>query len=88
MNKVVKWIDVSYIIASEYRKNVLNHLTTPKTPSILSKELNLNIAHISRTLAELEEKKMIECLTPTSNKGKLYVIGDYGKKILNEILKF
>ena len=71
MNKETIWKDVSFIISSEYRKKVLEKLETPKTPSNLSKEININISHVSRALSELESKKMIECLTPESNKGKL-----------------
>jgi predicted transcriptional regulator len=85
MDRETKWEDVSFIIASEYRKKVLKNLDKPKTPTSLSRELNINKAHISRALSELEDKKMIKCLTPNSNKGRLYVISDYGKKILSKV---
>jgi predicted transcriptional regulator len=86
MVMVIKWDDVSYLISSSYRKKVLKDLDKPKTPSLLSKELNINKTHISRTLSELEVKKMIQCLTPKMNKGKLYLITDYGKGVLNKSL--
>jgi predicted transcriptional regulator len=85
MDKEINWQDVSFIISSEYRKKVLEKLVFPQTPSKLSKEININIAHISRALTELESKKLVECLTPDSNKGKLYVITAYGKKILSKV---
>ncbi len=87
MNKVTKWEDVSFIISSGYRKKVLKNLENPKIPSRLSGEIGINKTHISKVLKELESKKMIKCLTPNSNKGKLFVISGYGKKILSEILK-
>ena len=87
MNKVIKWEDVSYIISSNYRKSILQNLTNPTMPSKLSRELNINKTHISRGLNELEKKKMIECLTNKVNKGKLYMITDYGKEILKEVSK-
>lgn len=87
MDKETIWQDISYIIASEYRKKVLEKLISPKTPSKLSKEVDINIAHISRALSELESKNMAKCLTPNSNKGKLYLITDYGKKVLEQSLK-
>ncbi|HRZ85640.1 MAG TPA: helix-turn-helix domain-containing protein [Candidatus Paceibacterota bacterium] len=87
MNQVIKWQDVSFVISSDYRKRILDNIQSPKTPSKLSKELNINIAHISRTLSELESSKLIECLTPKANKGKLYIITNYGKQILSEINK-
>jgi len=85
MNNTTKWEDISFIISSEYRKNVLKTLDSPKMPSKISKELNINKTHISKTLKELKLKKLIKCLTPNSNKGKLYKISDHGKDILKEI---
>ncbi len=87
MNKVTKWEDVSFVVSSNYRKKVLQSLENPKMPSRISKELNINKAHISKTLTELTKRKMIKCLTPNSNKGKIFVIEDYGKEILKEISK-
>lgn len=86
MNKATKWEDISFIISSSYKK-VLESLEIPKTPSKISKELNINKTHISKTLKELLFKKSIICLTPKANKGKLYILSDYGKKILKEIAK-
>ncbi len=31
---------------------------------------------------------MIKCLTPETKKGKIYVITDYGKDILEKVSKF
>jgi len=87
MKKVTNWENVSFTIASDYRKKILTNLENPKIPSNLSKELNINKAHISRALKELEGKNMIKCLTPDSNKGKLYIISGYGKSILKKIKK-
>ena len=87
MNKATKWEDISFIISSSYRKKVLESLENPKTPSKISKKLNINKTHISKTLKELSSKKIILCLTPKANKGKLYVISNHGKIILKEISK-
>ena len=87
MNEATKWNNISFILSSNYRKKVLQNLETPKMPSKLSKILDINKTHISRALKELESKKMIKCLTPNSNKGKLYVISDYGEDILKEVIK-
>ena len=85
MEKVTKWEDVSFILASKCREDVLKMLENPKTPSGISKEIKINKTHISRALKELRDKKIIVCLTPNSNKGKLYIISGYGKKILKKI---
>lgn len=87
MKGVTKWEDVSFVIASSYRTKILEWLKTPKEPSILSKETGINKTHISRGLKELEEKKIVKCLSPNAKKGKLYVISDYGKRVLEEALK-
>lgn len=84
MNKDTNWQIVSFIISSSYRRKTLESLQNPKTPSRLSKELNINIAHISRALSELEAKKLVKCLTPESSKGKIYTITETGEKILEK----
>ena len=83
MNKETIWQDVSFIISSEYRKKVLEKVETPKMPSQISKDIDINIAHVSRALTELESKKLVVCLTPESNKGKIYSITEYGKRVLS-----
>lgn len=87
MKDVTKWEDVSFVIASSYRMKILEWLKTPKEPSILSKEIGINKTHISRGLKELEEKKIVKCLSPNAKKGRLYIISDYGKSVLEEALK-
>ena len=87
MEEVTKWEDVSFVISSSYRIRILKSLSTPKTPSKLSSELDINKTHISRALSELEERNMIECLTPSSRKGKIYKISILGKEILSNASK-
>ena len=81
------WNDIGFIVRSKHRQRILKLLENPKTPSKISKELNINKTHISKTLKELLSKKTIICLTPKANKGKLYIISNYGKEILRESLK-
>ncbi len=83
MKEETNWEDISFIVSSSYRERILKSLDKPKTPSSLSRELKINKAHISRALSELENKKMIECLTPKAKKGRIYSITEYGKKVLN-----
>jgi len=87
MKKVTKWELVSFVLSSTYRKRVLSALSTPKTPSSVSKEININKTHVSRALSELEDKGLIKCLTPNSKKGKIYTIEETGKEILSEVNK-
>jgi len=87
MKKVTKWDLVSFVLASSYRKKVLSALSTPKTPSSISKEISINKTHISRALAELEDKCLIKCLTPDAKKCKIFAIQELGKETLTEVNK-
>lgn len=81
----MSWNDVSYVIASKTRKAVLLKLETPRTPTFLSKELDVNLANISRGLAELEDKSVVVCLTPNQKVGKIYALTKKGNDIINKI---
>ena len=81
----MSWNDVSYVIASKTRKAVLLKLETPRTPTFLSKELNVNLANISRGLAELEDKSIVVCLTPNQKVGKIYTLTKKGNDIISKI---
>lgn len=88
MQKVTKWENISFIISSNYRKKILNSLQNPKTPSTISKEIKINKTHVSRGIKELISKKLIKCLTPKVKKGKIFVITDYGKYILENLSNY
>ena len=87
MKEVTNWSDISFIVSSNYRHKVLKCLNEPKTPSKLSRELGINKTHISRALSELGTKKMIKCLTPETKKGKIYIVTEYGKEVLEKVSK-
>jgi len=84
MERYTKWKDVSLIVSSAYRKKVLEKVQSPRMPTTLSKELEINKAHISRALKQLSERKLIECKNPETKKGRIFEITAYGKKILKE----
>lgn len=76
------WEGFGFVTASSYRKIILSKLKkSPKTPKNLSKETNLPISHISKTLKELKEKKIVECLSPSLRKGKIYALTNIGEEI-------
>lgn len=80
----MSWDDVSYVIASKTRSCTLK-VETPRTPTFLSKELNVNLANISRGLAELEDKDIVVCLTPNQKVGKIYSLTKKGTDIIGKI---
>ena len=81
----MSWDEASYVIASKTRKSIMTKLETPRTPTILSKELKINLANISRALTELENKGIVECLTPEQRVGKIYALTKKGVKVSNVI---
>ncbi|MBI3253319.1 MAG: ArsR family transcriptional regulator, partial [Nitrosopumilales archaeon] len=68
-------------------KLIITKLETPRTPTFLAKELNFNLANISRALTELENKNIVVCLTPEQKVGKIYSLTKKGKDILSKTKK-
>ncbi|MCK4649655.1 ArsR family transcriptional regulator [Candidatus Pacearchaeota archaeon] len=66
------WGDYSFVIRSENRKKVFLALSKPKTPTEISKEVELNLGYISNILISLMERKLIECLNPEEKRHRLY----------------
>lgn len=83
---VRKWYLISKIDSSDYRKKVIIQLSKGvKTPTILEKETNIKISHISRTLKELSNLGLVKCLTPDVKRSKMYTITNLGKNILKNL---
>ena len=82
-----KWNEISYVLASQYRKNVLNELDKGKTPSMLAKSLNVNLSHVSRALKELSVKGLVKCLTPKVRKGKIFKRTKQGDALIKRMEK-
>jgi len=81
------WKLYSFVVRSEQRKMLVIALKSPKTPTELSKELKLGTSHVSRTLKEFSDKKIVECLTPKEKIGKIYQLTSLGKEILEKLNK-
>jgi len=83
----MSWNDVSYVIASKTRKSITLKLEIPRTPTFLAKDLDLNIANVSRAVSELEDKGIVVCLTPKQKVGKIYSLTKKGKEVILRIKK-
>lgn len=81
----MSWQQVSYVIASKTRKAIVLRLESPRSPTLLAKDLNINLANVSRALAELEDKGIVVCLTPKQKVGKIYSLTKKGKHVLAKI---
>jgi len=77
---------LGFVLASEYRKKVMITLKEKaSTPSIISEKTKIYPSHISNTLSELAEKKLVVCLTPKLKKGRLYELTKTGRELLKNI---
>ncbi len=81
----MSWEDVSFVIRSKTRKSIIAQLHAPKTPTLLTRELHLSIANISRGLRELQSAGLVECLTPEVRVGKIFALTGKGKKVSSKI---
>ena len=71
---------------SRYRKGVLEKLAQGiKSPRELEIQLNIRLNHISRTLAQLIELKLVKCLTPKLGRNRLFTITKKGKSVVRKI---
>lgn len=57
----------------------------PITPSAISEKTKIYPSHVSITLTELTEQKLVKCLTPKLRKGRLYDLTNEGRKLLNHL---
>jgi len=84
----VDWETVSYVFSSELRLKTLIELSKSKyTPKQLSFYTKQPISHVSKALKELSGKGLVECLTPSRKKARLYSITKLGNQVLDEINK-
>jgi len=83
---MVDWDLISFVNASKPRFQILVSLNRKvTTPRDLSDEIGSPISRVSSVLSELSKKKLVECLTPSRRKEKMYAITEFGKKVLNDI---
>ena len=77
----IDWDKYSFLLSAKNRRKVLFALDEPKIPTEIASMLGVNLSHVSRTLAELSNKGIVECLTPKSRVGKLYRRTKFGDEI-------
>jgi|GEM_PF-582621 len=88
MTDKANWDLVSFVMASEIRFRIMVSLNERvQTPTELMKKFVVPISRISAVLKELNEKKLIENLTPERRKVKMYSLTNLGKNVLQEIHK-
>jgi DNA-binding transcriptional ArsR family regulator len=78
-----EWDDVSFVISSTYREDVLTRLAaSPATPSQIAADKGIDISHVSRAVRKLRERGLVELLVPEERqKGRIYGSTDRGSDI-------
>jgi DNA-binding MarR family transcriptional regulator len=64
---------------------ILSKTSTPLTIKDVTVKSRIAISQASATIAELEKTGLVKCLNPDDKIGKLYVISDEGKKIIDAL---
>lgn len=57
----------------------------PITPKKVSDKKDIRMEYVSRSLSELSERNLVECLNPEAHKGKLYRITSKGEDVISKI---
>ena len=86
MDKTQIFSSIGYVKAGSYRTKILLHTgKNMVTPIEFSKSLDIHPSQVSRTLNELSNKGIIECVTPTNRKGKLFSLTKLGHEIYSHL---
>jgi len=77
---------ISLVEMSSYREKVLIDIKKKiKTPSRISKSINISTSHVSTALKELMDNGLVICLNPEKKQGRIYRITKLGKEVLDHI---
>lgn len=88
MSQQIDYDSVSFVISSSYRETVVEALSEQsQTPSeINQRNGEPGIAHVSRALNELREKKLVELLvSEDTKKGRIYGLTEDGEAVAEEV---
>ena len=83
----MNWKLLSFVLRSKQRKAIIISLVTPKTPTNIASEIKVSVSHVSRTLREFQEKRIVKCITPKEKVGRIYVLTKEGRKVLEMLRK-
>ena len=77
--------DVAYLTRSEKKKQILQILEKPKTPTQVSKLLKMHRSSASKILLQMEKKQFVKCLNPEDRMARYYQASEKGLKVLKEL---
>ena len=75
--------ELSYVKISQYRTKVMSIMDREelKIPSQIAEESDIIQNHISKTIKQLKDHELIECVNPEVKQGKLYRLTETGEKV-------
>lgn len=76
---------ISFVSRGKVRIKVLKNLLEPHTPTELSQIINTHRSTTSRAILALEEKGLVECITPNEKMGRYYQTSQKGIEVLKKI---
>lgn len=77
---------LEFVKRSQYRQKVLTALKDDVLmPKEIAKRSNIKTNHVSKVLAELKSKELIEIINPEARKGRLYRLTDVGEEIVEKL---
>ena len=78
--------EMSYVKISKYRTKVMKSLEGEvKIPTVIAKDSEIRSNHISKVLAELKARELVECINPEVRKGRLYRLTEKGDEIAKNL---
>ena len=77
---------VDFVKRSSYRQNVLKSLEdNVLMPKEIAERSNIKTNHVSKVLAELKSKELIEIINPEVREGRLYRLTDIGDELVKKL---
>ena len=78
--------EISYVQISSYRTKVMKTLEDEvKMPSQIARDSEIRQNHISKVLAELKARELVECINPEVRKGRLYRHTEKGEQVVKNL---
>jgi len=79
------WKNISFVLKSGRRKELLFLLEIPKTPTQISKLMKSSLPNISLKLNDLVKRGLVKCINPDDTKGRIYLLTQEGKEVVEKI---
>jgi len=76
---------ISFVSRGKIRLKILKNLNQPMTPTTLSEKIHTHRSTTSRAILSLQDKGLVECVTPKEKMGRLYRLTKIGKLVLTRL---